>query len=190
MIYQFAWHWWGNNDYSRKLQWIIYWNSVQQQMRSRNQCNKSCRLIYRFFDFIDKARSETFLSEYINFLILLIYLARKPFRESISSFWFYQYISLRNLFEQIYRFFDFINISRSETFSSEYIDFLILIIYLVRKPFLASVLIFRIECYILPKNILIKKCLNLDFQFIFLLKPQFFLLICNSWFFKFFMPLY
>ena len=111
--------------------------------------------IYQFFDFIDISRSETFPSKYIDFLILLIYLARKPFRAYILIFWFYWNISLKNLFERIYRFFDFYHISRSETFSGECIDIPDWVLYLA-------------------KNILIKKFLNLDFQFIFLLKPQFF----------------
>ena len=79
---------------------------------------------------------------YIGFLILSIYLALKPFWANISIFWFYRYILLKNLFEQIYRFFDFINISCSKTFSSKYIFFLILSIYLARKLFWANILIF------------------------------------------------
>ena len=48
----------------------------------------------------------------------------------ISIIWYYQYISIGNLFERIYQFFDFINLSCLETFSSKYIDFLILSIYI------------------------------------------------------------
>ena len=64
----------------------FFGESVQQQMRSRNHCNKSCRLIYRFFDFIDVSRSETSSSEYIDFLILFLHLAQKPYRASILIF--------------------------------------------------------------------------------------------------------
>ena len=130
-------------------------------MRSRDQCDKSCWLIYWFFDFIDMSCSETLSSEYvdffdfsnisrsetfprenINFLILLIYLTRKPFRANISIFWFYRYISLGNLFERIYLFFNFTDISRSKTFPRKYINSLILLIHLAWKPFWANILIF------------------------------------------------
>ena len=82
----------------------------------------SCRLICKSFDIINISCSETFLSEYIDFSISLIYLAQKPFRANILIFWFYQYILLGNLFEQIYQFFDFINISCPKTFPSKYIS--------------------------------------------------------------------
>ena len=59
--------------------------------------------------------------QYINLSILSIYLAWKPFQANISIFWFYWYISLKNLSKQIYWFFDFIDISCSKTFPSEYI---------------------------------------------------------------------
>ena len=74
------------------------------------------------FWFINISRSKTFSSKYINFLMLLIYLAWKPFWANKSIFWFYWYISLGNLFDQIYQFFDFIDISCSKAFSSQYID--------------------------------------------------------------------
>ena len=90
---------------------------------------------------------------YISFLILSIYLARKPFWANISIFWFYWYISLGNLFKRVYRIFDFTHISHSETFLSEYIKFSILLIYLARKPFWASISIFRFFCFILLGNL-------------------------------------
>ena len=104
--------------------------------------------INQFFDFIDISRSKTFPSKYIDFLILSIYLAQKPFRANILIFWFYQYISLENLSERIYWFFDFIDVSRFKTFPSEFIDFLILTIYPARKPFWANILNFSIlKCF-------------------------------------------
>ena len=164
--------------------------------------------MYWYFDFIDLSRSETFSSKYINFLILLKYLARKLFRVNISIFlfywyislenfpskyinfwfywyillgnlfkqiyrffnlliylaqipfwasilifWFYQYILLINLSERIYRYFDFIDVSCLETFSSDYIDFLILLIYLAWKPFWASILNFWFYLYFLLGNL-------------------------------------
>ena len=76
------------------------------------------------------------------FLIFLINLARKLFWANILIFWFYWCILLENISKQIYQFFDFNDISCSKTFPSEYIDFLILSIYLARKPFQASISIF------------------------------------------------
>ena len=106
--------------------------------------------IYQFFDFTDISRSDTtdisrfktFPSEYIDFMILLIYLAWKPFQANILIFWFYWYILLKNLSERIYWFFDFTDISCLITFPSEYINLLILITYLIQKPFWANISIF------------------------------------------------
>ena len=98
--------------------------------------------IHQFFDLINISCSKTFLSKYINLLILSIYLARKPFRVNISIIWFLWYISLKNLSEWIYQFSDFYDISRLKTFPSKYIDFWILMIYLAWKPFWVKLLIF------------------------------------------------
>ena len=116
------------------------------------------------------------------FLILTIYLAKKPFRAIISIVWLYRYISLKNLSEWIYWFLDFIDISRSKTFLSKYIDFLILTInlaqktfpseyinfliltiYLARKPFWANISIFWLLRYTSLKNLSERKYLYFDF---------------------------
>ena len=93
-----------------------------------------CSSIYRSFDFNNISCSKTFLSKYIDFLILTIYLTQKPFQANILIFWFY-------------------DISHSKTFQREYIDFLILTIYLARKPFRANISIFWFLRYILLKNL-------------------------------------
>ena len=84
---------------------------------------------------------------YISFLILSIYLARKPFRANISIFWFYWYTSLGNLL-------------------SKYIDFLILLIYLARKLFRANISIFWFYWYILLGNLSKQIYWSFDFNHI------------------------
>ena len=109
--------------------------------------------MYWSFYFNNISCSETFPSKYINFLILSIYLTRKPFWANISIFWFYWYISLGNLSNE---YIDFLILSiylARETFLSEYIDYLILLIYLARKPFRANTLIYWFYWYILLENL-------------------------------------